>query len=173
MALEAAQLRITAPTGPNIPGRGFYQVEEDRLFVQVGLFVPDRRFFSFLDSARVKLDFDRDARLIFVEVNQPRRQWSTDDKLRIPKRSELADARFLGFRDSLPPTRLVASEDLSTVRLAFSNEPVTRTVQLARNVVLQADEHSCLVALWVGGIVDDSGGRKLAAYRKRCLRLAR
>lgn len=173
MALEAAQLRITAPTGPNIPGRGFYQVEEDRLFVQIGLFDPDRRFFSYLDTARVKLDFDRDARLIFIEVNQPRRHWRTKADLKMPKRAEPADARFLGFRDTLPPTRLTATKDLSCVRLAFSTEPVARTIQLARNVVLEADDRSRLVALWVGGIVDDSAGRKLAAYRKRCLRLAR
>ncbi|HOP08003.1 MAG TPA: hypothetical protein PLF13_12010 [candidate division Zixibacteria bacterium] len=173
MALEAAQLRITAPTGPNIPGRGFYQVEEDRLFVQIGLFAPDRRFFSYLDTARVKLDFDRNARLIFIEVNEPRRRWPIDTELRLPKRAEPADARFLGFRDTLPPTHLTATDNHATLRLSFSAEPITRTIQLARNVVLQADSHNRLTALWIGGIVDDHGGRKLAAYRKRCLRLAR
>ena len=76
MPVKAAELRITTPTGPTSPGRGFYQIEEDRLFVQIGLFEPERRFFSFLDAKRVRLDLDRKARLIFIDVWLPRRHWT-------------------------------------------------------------------------------------------------
>ena len=55
MPHRPAKLKISAPIEPIPPGRGFYQLEEDSLLVQVGVFDRRRRFFSYLQSEHVCL----------------------------------------------------------------------------------------------------------------------
>ena len=99
MAAQAIKLRISTPTEPIPPGRGFYQLEEDSLYVQIGLFSRDRRFFSYLESKNTRLDFDREGRLIFIEVDLPRRQWPVDLQLTRPVVAEAVRDFFSNERN--------------------------------------------------------------------------
>ena len=101
MTVERIRLRIATPIEPVMPGRGFYQLEEDALYVQVGLFSSGRRFYSFLESSNVLFDFDRLGRLIFMEVRVPRRRWEVDTTLEVPAIVQPADIRWLNFRDTI------------------------------------------------------------------------
>ncbi len=44
MSLSEIQLRIDTPTGPTKAGRGFYQLDEESLFVQIGQFTESKHF---------------------------------------------------------------------------------------------------------------------------------
>ena len=46
MASQKIQLRIDTPTGPIKSGRGFYQLDEESLFIQIGLFTEKKHFFN-------------------------------------------------------------------------------------------------------------------------------
>jgi hypothetical protein len=104
MALTRLRARIETPTRTVAPGRGFYQLEEDVLSVQLGPFAGQRQCFSSLESDLVRLDMDRWGRLIGLEVFTPRRQWPVTDP-EPPRIAEPADIRWLDFRESIAARR--------------------------------------------------------------------
>lgn len=167
MALDAIQLRISTPTEPIVPGRGFYQLEEDSLYVQVGLFSAKRHFYSFLEGEHVRLEFDRTARLIFVEMTVPRRQWDVEPDLTAPDILEPADIRWLDFREQITDPEPTTNRNGTVLRLRFSAEEPIRNYYLAESIFVQVDRHDHLVVLWVDDIVDDLAGQEIGAFRKR------
>jgi hypothetical protein len=170
VTLATTRLKVSTPTEPIAPGRGFYQLEEDALYVQIGLFDPDFRFFSYLESESVHLELDRNARLIFIEVTQPRRHWEVSDDLMFPSVVEMADLRWLDFRESIHEPRLTANYSRTLLRVEYSTSSATRNYYLTRNVVAQVDSADHLAAIWINDIEDDLAGREIAAFRKRCRR---
>jgi hypothetical protein len=166
MTVQSLKLRIMPPTGPIGPGRGFYQLEEDSLYVQIGPFGPARRFFSYLESDHVHLDFDRDGSLIFMEVDLPRRQWRTDESLEQPHRAEAADIHWLNFRDTISEPEILANPNRTAALIRFSDKPALCGYYLAESVILYVGPESEPVSIWVGDIVDDLAGLEIAAFRK-------
>lgn len=168
MTVQAAQLRVSAPTEPIVPGRGFYQLEEDILYVQIGLFSRSRRFYSWLESPTVRLELDREGRLIFIEVDKPRRQWPTDENLEPPRRAEIADIRWLDFRQPIPDPDLRTNPRRTVLRISFSEQPGSNAYYLAQEVILETDEGRRPTAIWICRIEDDLAGQEIGAWRKRC-----
>lgn len=166
MPVDCIQLRISTPTEPPVPGRGFYQLEEDALYVPVGPFGVDRHFYSFLESPPVRLEFDRSGRLIFIEIRTPRRQWPTEPAFDAPERVETADVRWLEFRDEFEPPELTADSTRNRLVLRFGERIVDRCYYIADGVVAGVDQTECLAAIWISGITDDLAGREIAAFRK-------
>lgn len=150
-----------------MPGRGFYQLEEDALYVPIGPFGVDRHFFSFLESPSTRLEFDRSGRLIFIEIRTPRRQWPTEPAFDEPERVETADVRWLEFREQFEPPQLVADDDKNRLVLRFGERDVDRCYYVADGVVAGIDRENCLAALWVSGISDDLAGREIAEFRNQ------
>lgn len=168
MPADSIRLRISTPTGPIPPGRGFYQLEEDALYVQVGLYAASRQFFSYLEGQQIRFDLDKEGRLIFFELAVPRRQWPVaDDGLLPPSVVEPADIRWLDFRESTGDPVILASADRTTVRLGFSDKPAERNYYLADDVIVSVDASDCLVHLWVEHIIDDLAGQEIGAFRKK------
>ncbi len=166
MTIQSARLRISTPTEPLMPGRGFYQLEEDALYVQIGPFAPQQRFFSYLESSSVSLEFDRNARLIFIEVTRPRRNWAVSDKLVFPSEVEPADLRWLDFRETMPEPQLTSNAIKTLLHLRFGERPPARGFRVADCVIVQADSDDCLSDIWVDRIEDDLAGQEIAAFRK-------
>jgi hypothetical protein len=172
VALKTATLRISTPTEPIAPGRGFYQLEEDALYVQIGLFDPLYRFFSYIESELVHLELDRQARLIFIEVTQPRRHWEVSDNLQFPQVAEMADLRWLDFRTTIQEPQLATDHTRTLLYVQFSPPTTTRNFYLTPNVIAQVDSTDHLVSIWINNIKDDLAGREIASFRKRCRRAA-
>lgn len=167
MTLTAIKLNISTPTEPILPGRGFYQVEEDTLFVQIGSFDKYHRFFSFLESNKVEFDFDRRGRLIFIEIGVPRRQWAVDPFLKPPDRVEAADIRWLNFRETIKAPSISTDKTRSVLKLSLNgNKTELLNYYLAQSVMVQTDANGRVAAIWVTKISDDMAGREIAAYRK-------
>lgn len=170
--MNAARLRlkISTPTEPLVPGRGFYQLEEESLYIQVAPFSAGKRFFSYLESDTVRLDIDRTGRLLFVEVSEPRRNWLETDPLPRPVRPDRADVRFLQFRDRMVQPDLLTDKHRTVLLLVFSDLGRIRWYELAEDISIGVDSESQLSAIWVGRIVDDLAGRQISAHRKRVRR---
>ncbi len=196
MPVRDVKLRISTPTEPIIPGRGFYQLEEDSLYVQIGLFTAKRHFFSYLEGEKIRFDLDRTGRLIFFELALPRRRWTVDQTLTPPDVIEPADIRWLNFRSTIPDPTLTANANKTIIRLTFlHNEPshdtivsnetessrdtepsrdtetlsepdTVRNYYLAEQVVVSVDAHDRLVAIWVCNIIDDLAGQEIGSFRK-------
>lgn len=166
MTVDKISLNISTPAEPIAPGRGFYQLEEESLFVQIGPFAAPRRFFSFLDSDGVRMDFDRHGRLIFVELAMPRRRWSVQPRLSPPQIVEAADIRWLNFRDLVARPRVFANDRKTIVKMAFSEVERPLNYYVAESVILQTDQDFGLAALWVTDITDDIAGQEISAFRK-------
>ena len=149
-----------------MPGRGFYQLEEDSLFVQVGSFTSRRRFYSYLESASVLLDLDRHGRLIFAEVGQPRRHWDIEPSLAIPQIVEPADVRWLNFRNSVKKPVFVANREKTALKICFEETSDPLNFYLAQSVIVQTDKKHRLSALWITDITDDMAGREISKFRK-------
>jgi hypothetical protein len=168
MTLKSISLRIDSPTAAVLPGRGFYQLEEDSLFVQVGEFSEERRFFSYLESEseRVRFDIDREGRLMLIEVDLPRRRWTVVPDLSIPTIAETADIRWLDFRERMVDPEILTDERRSIAMLRFVESSSWRWYKLTDSVLLQVDANSQLMAVIITSIDDDFAGRELAAFRK-------
>ncbi len=166
MTVEPISLNVSTPTEPIMPGRGFYQLEEDSLFVQVGSFTNRRRFFSYLEASSVMFDFDRQGRLIFVEVDVPRRHWDAQPSLMPPQVIEPADIRWLNFRSSLKKPTLLTNERKTTLKMCFRATENPLNFYLAQSVIAQTDPEYRLSALWITDITDDLAGREISMFRK-------
>ncbi len=166
MPLSAPTLKVNAPVEKFPVGRGFYQLEEDELYIPVEYPGEKGRFFSYLDSETVSMQIDRDGRLIFIEVVLPRRRWQAKGSFVPPESVEPADVRFLDFRDSLKRPAIYCDKSRHDIMIRFLKGPADQNLKIARNVIVQVDAQSRLVALWVFGITDDIAGKEIATWRK-------
>jgi hypothetical protein len=166
MTVSKLKLKISTPTGPIAPGRGFYQLEEDALYVQVGPFSRSRRFFSYLESNRVSLSFDKTGRLTFIEINLPRRRWQVTGNLNRPDMPVVADIRWLDFRDRIPEPAIQTNFNLTAVRISFSDNKAVRSCYLGEQVIIGLDRDDSPVSIWIDEIIDDLAGREISAFRK-------
>ena len=170
MCVRAITLKIETPTGLVLPGRGFYQLEEDALYVQVGEFSRRRRFFSYLESDRVRFDIDKAGRLMLIEVDHARRRWKVDRNLAPPTIGEPADIRWLDFRARIPDPQILTDEQRAVLLLRFAESSSWRWYALAESVLVQVDECDHLAAVWIADIVDDLAGQRIASFRKKVSR---
>jgi hypothetical protein len=142
--------------------RGFYQVEEEVLYVPV---YPAGEFFSYLDSSQLQIDIDRIGRLLFVHVLVPRRRWHIDRNLRIPTGAAEADIRFLDFRSKLPKAGLLTNADRSVLRVRFQTVRAATHYRLADRLMVDLAPDNTLASIWVAAIDDDRAARVMAAWR--------
>lgn len=167
MILPEIKLRISTPVEPLVTGRGFYQLEDDTLYVQVAPFTDSRRFFSYLESEHIRFDIDNQGRLIFIEVNVPRRQWPVEDNLFIPETAEQADIRWLDFRNQIKDPSLISNQRRTQLLLRFNDFTSSRNFTLAESIIIQVDEQNNLMAVWISDIVDDLAGQEIATFREK------
>ncbi|MFH2047864.1 MAG: hypothetical protein ABIJ12_00300 [bacterium] len=167
MSLDSITLKISTPTEQLAPGRGFYQLEEDILYVQIGKFSSERKFYSYIESESLRLDIDKSGYLIFLEYKIPRRQWPVDDKFSLPKTIESADLRWIDFRERVGDPVVVTNKLRTKICFRFSDKPPKYSFYLAESVFLQMDKNDHLVAIWIDDITDDIAGKEIAAFRKK------
>ena len=167
MFLESITLRISAPTEPLAPGRGFYQLEEDVLFVQIGEFSNEHKFYSYIESDSLRLDIDKQGYLIFIEFNIPRRQWPVDDNFSSPTDLKTADLRWIDFRERVGDPSIITDKKRTRICFRFNNNMPEFSFYLAESVIIQVDNENHLVAIWIDDITDDIGGKEIAAFRKK------
>ncbi len=167
MSLDSITLRISTPTEPLAPGRGFYQLEEDILFVQIGKFSSKHRFYSYIESDNLRLDIDKSGHLIFLEYRIPRRQWTVDENLLAPTALQSTDIRWIDFREKVKDPVVTTNKKRTKVCFSFSNANPDYSFLLAESVFLQVDKDKQLVAIWIDDITDDIAGREIAAFRKK------
>ncbi len=166
MAITAPKIKVVTPTAGIPLSRGFYQLEEDELYLPLEYPGEKARFFSYLDSGQVCLHLDREGRLIFVEVTTPRRQWKERDHFVFPEIAAPADIRFLDFRDSLVPPSVYCDHRRNRILIRFMRGSAEHNYHLGQNLIGQVDKQDRLIALWAGDIIDDLAGREIAAWRK-------
>lgn len=167
MSPKSPRLQISTPSEPIEPGRGFYQLEEDVLYVQVGEFESGKRFYSYLESSNFSMEFDRDGRLIFIELNLPRRLWPVDESIVWPSSVEPADIRWLDFRAHLDMPQISTNDDRSMVAIRLSDKKSAKAFYLASTVALLVDSENLPVGLMIRDINDDLAGAEIAAFRKQ------
>jgi hypothetical protein len=172
MPPRALNIRVSTPAGEIPRGRGFYQVEEEELHVPIEYPPLRTRFYSFLDSDTVSLHLDREGRLIFIEIPLPARRWKVRSNLVAPEKAELADIRFLDFRETIGNPPIYCDPARQNVMLRFSRSSSTSNYYLAENVIAQTSDDGRLNAIWISDIVGDFAGRGLAAWRKMVHRLS-
>ncbi|MDF1545432.1 MAG: hypothetical protein P1R58_10050 [bacterium] len=164
---EPVRIRILPPTGPLLPGRGFYQLEEDALYFQVGGFTQPLPFFSYLESESVRYDINRRGHLLFVEVSIPRRRWEVDPTFTEPVGSDQARVVFLDFRQPIRQPKIKTNQTRESIRLEYSSDTGTHTFQLAANLFLAVNNSGHLVAVTMTSLVDDIAGQELTSFRRQ------
>ena len=166
MALVAPKLKVSSPTGPLRPGRGFYQLEEDSLYVALADYPEPARFFSSIESDIVRFDVDLKGRLMTIEVNLPRRRWPVEESIVYPMQATEADIRWTDFRQSMVPPSIVTDAKRQNLMLRFSDNPPKASHYLADRVLCQIDANQTLIALWITDIIDDIGGNEIRDFRQ-------
>jgi hypothetical protein len=166
MPVQLLRLNITPPAGPIPRGRGFYQLEEETFYFPVEYKNHTEKFFSYLESETVSLQFDREGRLIFIESPIPRRQWQINNDLVPPEKAKPADIRFLDFRQPFPPPIIYCDQTRETILFRFGQGVSTHNYYLAENLIAQVNDRNLLMAIWAFDISDDLAGRHIARWRK-------
>lgn len=166
MSADAIRLRIAPPTDLFPLGKGFYQLEEDALYVQFQPAEVHAQVFSYLESDNFRLDLDQAGRLLFIELTSPRHTWTIDTTLTLPSSLGFADIRCLEFRQRISAPRLSTDPSRSIVALSFSSAPIDRSFRIADSVILQTSPGDTLSRLIITDIVDDLAGRHIAAFRQ-------
>lgn len=167
MPVKTINVNVTTPSVTIPRGRGFYQLEEEELYLPV-IQTPERksRFFSYLESDNVSLQLDRDGYLIFIEVAVPRRRWTKQQGFSIPHNVRTADIHFLDFRDSLSDPEIYCDPTRQLLKLQFMHSISGPFYYLAENLIAQISSQNRLTAIWVTDIIGDLAGREIAAWRK-------
>lgn len=165
---DVARLEISImPPADEIPiGRGFYQLEEDTLYVQLAPYDPAHRFFNYLESDLIRFDLDKHGTLLFVEIREARRRWEVVEDLTVPHYAQPSDIRWLDFRVALPPARFFTNPDHDLLMVEFSDRPTASSYQPAWSVIVDCDDTGSVARVWVTDIVDDLAGQDIAAFRK-------
>ena len=168
MSLEKIKVQTCTPTTPLRSGRGYYQLEEDVLFVQLGQFSFRNRYFSFLESRKVRFDINKRGQLIFIELNVPRRQWKTNENFSFPITFKETDLRFTDFREYIKEPLITTNQDKSSIRISFETEYSSDFAYLlSENVICQVTKDQILSSIFITDIQDDFAGRELGKFRKK------
>ena len=157
---------IDALTRLKQPGRGFYQLDEDALFVPVGIYAADRRFFSSIESEHVRLDCDKNGELLFIEITLPRKLWRVDGALTPPTHAGAADIRWLDFRAQIPNPSVLTDDKRSLACIRFTEEKPATAYQLAEAVFAEVTKGLRVCRIWITNIVDDIAGKEISAFRR-------
>jgi len=168
MAITTPEIHTRTPSENMeiIPsGRGFYQLEEEVLYIPVEYPNNQKRFYSYLDSETISLQLDRAGRLIFIEVNIPRRRWSIKESFVSPESANSVEARFQDFRASLVDPKVFCDKNKNELLILFDNQPAKENIFLAENLIAQITSSGLLTTIWVSDIVDDMAGREIASWR--------
>ena len=166
MSLEKIKLQISTPTEPIPAGRGFYQLEDDCLFVQIGQFISKRSFFSYLEADKIHFDIDKTGKLIFFELEIPRRQWEKVKSLKNPKIIEPADIRWLDFRQQIVSPVLYTDKLQSKLKIQFQENGSSYNYYLGKSIIAEVNKHNELTAIWITDIIDDFAGREIRSFRR-------
>ncbi|MCK5125076.1 MAG: hypothetical protein KAR42_02365 [candidate division Zixibacteria bacterium] len=173
-------IRIETPAEKEYFCRGFYQIEEDCLYIPV---FPSGKFYSFIDSpltgiktnstkkpsTGISLDIDRKGRLLFITINTPRRFWKTDNSLEIPQSLETAEIRFLTFREHVNPPVIKYRTDKNILQIELNNRHVSKAYRVADSLVITASNNGELNSIWLNDIIDDRAAKKMAKWRNERL----
>ncbi|MDD4052276.1 MAG: hypothetical protein PHR28_10330 [candidate division Zixibacteria bacterium] len=154
---------IQTPAAESRFSRGFYQVEEDALYVPL---YPARTFFSYLDSDLLSLQTDNQGQLVFLQLLLPRPNWIANPSIAWPDVSLTADVRLLDFRNQLPEIGVETSPDRSLVRIAFASETEAVAYRLTETLICEVTPNARLTAIWIREIEDDRAAARMAAWRK-------
>ncbi len=166
MPIKAPKIRIASPAGSAPYGRGFYQLEEETLYLPIEYQDEKPRFFSFLESDTVSMQFDREGRLIFIELTLPRRHWIVRPEVCLPRTAGPGDIRFLDFREEMANPIISCDQFRQNIHIEFSSLIPVSAIYLAKNLIAQISSDDFLVAVWATDIVEDLAGREFASWRK-------
>ncbi len=164
--MSSLKLKISTPVQPIPRGLGFYQTEDDLLYVPIGGMNASRHFFSYIDSPISRFDLDKEGRLMFIELSVPKTHWKIADKLTLPDVVEPADIHWLDFRKSIAEPELLTNREKNRLLVILSGESPQFNYYLADSVILQVGQSGQATGIFVNEIIDDAGGRKIAAFRR-------
>jgi hypothetical protein len=164
--VSSLKLKISTPVQPTPKGLGFYQIEDGSLYVPIGGTFASRRFFSYIDSPISRFDLDKEGRLMFMELSVPKTQWKIIDKFMPPEVVEPADIHWLDFRKSIVEPELLTNKENSRLLVKLSDETPQFNYYLADSIILQVSRSTHACGIFVNEIIDDAGGRKIAAFRR-------
>ena len=167
MSSPYIQLKINTPIGPTKSGRGFYQLDEESLFVQIGLFTEQKHFFNYLESKTVLFDLDRTGQLIFIEVFKAKRHWVVDESITSPRGAEIADIRWLNFREQIPESVIKTNKLHDTIKIEFVANNTPLYFILAESIIIETDLSHRLTAVWVTSFDEDAGGQHIQQFRRK------
>jgi len=171
MSLKSLNVRVSTPTELIPCGRGFYQLEEESLYLPVEYPGDSARFFSYLDSSYLSFHIARDGRLIFIDLSLPRRRWPLIDNFVPPEQAAPADIRFLDFRTRFIEPSYHCDHKRENLLIRFGRGPAEHNYYLAENMIAQINSDNKLVAIWIKDIVDDLAGREILEWRNYIRRL--
>jgi len=166
MPLSAPRLRIVSPAGTIPFGRGFYQLEEEILYLPVEYPGEKPKFFSFIESETVSIQCDNEGRLIFIELTLPRRHWIERADISFPDYAEPADIRFLDFRQKMNNPMISCDRYRQNIHIEFSPLQSVSSFHLAKNLIAEVSADNYLIGIWATDFVDDIAGREISAWRK-------
>ncbi len=164
---SSLKVSIATPIQPIPYGCGFYQTEEESLYVQLGGIFGSQRFFSFIDSSISRFDLDRQGRLLFFELACPKRRWQVVEEIAMPEVVEPADIRWLNFRKRIEDPKVFTDKNYSKIIIKLSDEAPVNSYYLSHSIILQVSKNSKASRILINEVIDDTAGKKIAEFRRQ------
>lgn len=157
------QVIVDTPAENKTFSRGFYQVEEESLYVPL---YPGGKFFSYLDSPQMTLDIDNCGRLLFIKLLVSRQDWKTVKKFTPPQATASASIRFIDFRQRFSMVGIECCPNKSSIHLFFDNQTELSSYHLSDDIIVDITANNCLAGFWIKTVVDDRAAREMSRWRK-------
>ena len=164
---SSLKVSVATPIQPIPYGCGFYQTEEEALYIQLGGIFGSQRFFSFIDSSISRFDLDRQGRLLFFELACPKRRWQVVEEIMMPEVVEPADIRWLNFRKKIKEPELFTDKNHSKLLIKLSDEEPVNNYYLSHSIILQVSKNNLATRILINEIIDDTAGKKIAEFRRQ------
>lgn len=144
--------------------QGFYDLHEEVFELRVK---TSQRLAAILQARQLSLDLDEAGRLAYLEVTRPRGLWEVSARHQPPAEYCRAEASFGLLPVFLPAPKFYTDLDRTCLCVEFSAQAGWRSVEVAKQVIVDIDRHYRLLRVWVLGIEEDFSFRKRLAWSQK------
>jgi hypothetical protein len=153
----------TTPLTRPYPCRAFYDTIGDTLSAGVK---QRGQFKQTIDGSDCSFDLTREGKILNIDVWRPRKLWRIEAAIHPPEEFLRTNVALLTNTENLSDIEYLTDQERSLLNIRFARGRVARFVSPATSLIVELNEQSELIGLWLLGIVDDVNFVKEGEWRR-------
>ncbi len=153
----------TTPLSRLYPCRAFYDTIGDTLSAGVK---QRGQFKQTVDGNDCSFDLTREGKILNIDIWRPRKLWRIEAAIHPPEDYQRTNVALSPNGESLSDVEYLTDQSRGLLNIRFARERVARFVSPATSLIIEINERSELIGLWLLGIVDDVNFVKEGEWRR-------